>query len=81
MPSVPALALDCELRSETGRRPNNEDSLFASSRVAVVADGVGGADAGESLVSLALAAGANDNVSLVVADVVPRRHAGDAWRC
>ena len=42
-----ALALDCDARSEVGRRANNEDAVFASSRVAAVADGVGGAVAGE----------------------------------
>ena len=42
-----ALALDGVAMSETGRRSNNEDSAFASPRMAVVADGVGGAAAGE----------------------------------
>lgn len=39
--------LDCAGRSETGRRRNNEDAWFASTRLAAVADGVGGAAAGE----------------------------------
>lgn len=38
---------ECALKSEAGRRPNNEDSVLASSRLAAVADGVGGAAAGE----------------------------------
>jgi PPM family protein phosphatase len=44
---VPALQLTCTARSDVGRRPNNEDSLFASARLAAVADGVGGAAGGE----------------------------------
>jgi serine/threonine protein phosphatase PrpC len=44
---MPALALECEVRSDVGRRPNNEDSVFATTRLAAVADGVGGAAAGE----------------------------------
>jgi PPM family protein phosphatase len=42
-----ALALDCVVRSDVGQRPNNEDAWFASSRLAAIADGVGGAAAGE----------------------------------
>jgi PPM family protein phosphatase len=42
-----AVALRCAVRTDVGRRSNNEDSVFASSRVAVVADGVGGHTAGE----------------------------------
>ena len=41
------LALDCVGRSDVGRRRNNEDAWFASPRLAAVADGVGGAAAGE----------------------------------
>jgi PPM family protein phosphatase len=42
------LALECATRSDVGRvRANNEDSVFASPRLAAVADGVGGAAAGE----------------------------------
>jgi PPM family protein phosphatase len=44
---VTALAFDCAVESEVGRRANNEDSAFATSRLAVIADGVGGAAAGE----------------------------------
>jgi serine/threonine protein phosphatase PrpC len=44
---VPALALNCAARTDVGRRPNNEDALFGSGRLAAVADGVGGAAAGE----------------------------------
>jgi serine/threonine protein phosphatase PrpC len=40
--------------SETGRRQNNEDAAFASSRLAAVADGVGGAAAGEVASLLAI---------------------------
>ena len=42
-----ALALDCVGRSDVGRRHDNEDAWFASPRLAAVADGVGGAAAGE----------------------------------
>src|SRR3954465_3761024 len=38
---------ECSARSDVGRRPNNEDAVFASPRLAAVADGVGGAAAGE----------------------------------
>jgi len=34
-------------RSELGRRPNNEDAVFATPRLLAIADGVGGAAAGE----------------------------------
>jgi protein phosphatase len=44
---VTGLILDCTARSDVGRRPNNEDAVFASPRLAAVADGVGGAAAGE----------------------------------
>ena len=47
MPPVRGLALCSAVRSDVGRRANNEDSVFASTRLAVVADGVGGAAAGE----------------------------------
>src|SRR4051812_39212319 len=42
-----ALALECATRSDVGRRRNNEDALYASPRLAAVADGVGGHAAGE----------------------------------
>jgi PPM family protein phosphatase len=42
------LMLECAVRSHPGRvRANNEDAAFASPRMAAVADGVGGAAAGE----------------------------------
>ena len=41
------LTLECSARSDIGRRSNNEDAVFASPRLAAVADGVGGAAAGE----------------------------------
>ena len=41
------LALVPAVRSDVGRRSNNEDSAFASPRLAAVADGVGGPAAGE----------------------------------
>lgn len=43
----PALAFAPAAVSETGRRANNEDAVFASSRLLAVADGVGGAEGGE----------------------------------
>jgi len=42
-----ALALECETCSDVGRRANNEDAAYASPRMAAVADGLGGAAAGE----------------------------------
>lgn len=42
-----AFAFDCVGRSDVGLRPNNEDAWYASARLAAVADGVGGAAAGE----------------------------------
>jgi protein phosphatase len=48
VPRVPALSLHCAARSDVGLvRANNEDAVFASPRLAAVADGVGGAAAGE----------------------------------
>jgi protein phosphatase len=45
---VPALSLHCAARSDVGLvRANNEDAVFASPRLVAVADGVGGAAAGE----------------------------------
>ena len=42
------LMLECAVRSHVGRvRANNEDAVFASPRMAAVADGVGGSAAGE----------------------------------
>jgi protein phosphatase len=41
------LALRYAVRSDVGRRSNNEDAVFASPRVVAVADGVGGSAAGE----------------------------------
>jgi len=41
------LTLECTARSDIGRRKNNEDAVYASPRLAAVADGVGGAAAGE----------------------------------
>jgi serine/threonine protein phosphatase PrpC len=43
-----SLTLRCAARTDVGRvRSNNEDSVFASPRLIAVADGVGGAAAGE----------------------------------
>ena len=49
LPSRPVtgLTLECTARTDVGRRANNEDAVFASPRLAAVADGVGGAAAGE----------------------------------
>jgi PPM family protein phosphatase len=44
---VTGLTLQCTARTDVGRRPDNEDAVFASPRLAAVADGVGGAAAGE----------------------------------
>src|SRR3954470_2182267 len=43
----PGLALECAARNDIGRRANNEDAVYISSRIVAVADGVGGAAAGE----------------------------------
>src|SRR3954462_2568383 len=42
-----SLALECAARNDIGRRANNEDAVYVSSRLVAVADGVGGAAAGE----------------------------------
>ena len=47
VPQVTGLILECTARTDVGRRSNNEDTVFASPRLAAVADGVGGAAAGE----------------------------------
>src|SRR5947208_17082617 len=48
LPVVAGLQLEAAVRSDVGRRrTNNEDSVFASPRLVAVADGVGGAVAGE----------------------------------
>src|SRR5215212_818408 len=45
---VTALALNCAARTDAGRvRDHNEDAVFATPRLAAVADGVGGHAAGE----------------------------------
>jgi PPM family protein phosphatase len=49
-----ALTMRPAVASEVGVRQNNEDSAFASARLAAVADGVGGAVAGEVASSLAI---------------------------
>jgi protein phosphatase len=49
------LTLEYAVRSDVGRRrANNEDAVFASPRLAAVADGVGGAAAGEVASRLAI---------------------------
>jgi PPM family protein phosphatase len=44
---MPALTMRGVARSEVGRRANNEDAVFCSPRLVALADGVGGAAAGE----------------------------------
>lgn len=44
---VATLTMQCAVHSDVGRRENNEDAVFATPRMAAVADGVGGAKAGE----------------------------------
>lgn len=44
---IATLSLECAARSHIGRRKNNEDAVYWSPRLAAVADGVGGAAAGE----------------------------------
>jgi protein phosphatase len=49
-----ALKMQAEVLSEVGVRKNNEDAAFASPRLVAVADGVGGAAAGEIASRLAI---------------------------
>lgn len=49
-----ALRMQPAVLSETGRRARNEDAVFASPRLVAVADGVGGAVAGELASRLAI---------------------------
>lgn len=51
---MPALMLQPAVLSDVGLRGNNEDAAFASSRLLAVADGVGGAAAGEQASNLAI---------------------------
>jgi serine/threonine protein phosphatase PrpC len=51
---VPALRMDTAVVSEVGPRENNEDSVWVSPRLVAVADGVGGAIAGEIASGLAI---------------------------
>lgn len=48
------LSMRCTARSDVGRRANNEDAVFASPRLVAIADGVGGAVAGEVASRLAI---------------------------
>lgn len=54
MPGVSALTMQTEVVSEVGMRENNEDAAFGSPRLVAVADGVGGAAAGEIASRLAM---------------------------
>ncbi|HEY1519549.1 MAG TPA: protein phosphatase 2C domain-containing protein [Solirubrobacteraceae bacterium] len=49
-----ALTMEAAVLSEVGRREHNEDAVFASPRLIAVADGVGGAAAGEVASTLAV---------------------------
>jgi serine/threonine protein phosphatase PrpC len=46
--------LRCAIRTDVGRRRNNEDAVFCTPRLAALADGVGGASAGEIASSWAI---------------------------
>lgn len=48
------LTLQSALRSDLGRRANNEDAVFATERLLAVADGVGGATSGEVASSMVI---------------------------
>lgn len=54
MRGVPALTLQTAVVREVGPRENNEDSVWVSPRLVAVADGVGGAIAGEIASGLAI---------------------------
>ena len=51
---MPALTMQTAVVSEVGPRENNEDSVWVSPRLVAVADGVGGAIAGEIASGLAI---------------------------
>jgi PPM family protein phosphatase len=51
---MPALTMQTAVVSEVGPRENNEDSVWVSPRLVAVADGVGGAVAGEIASGLAI---------------------------
>jgi serine/threonine protein phosphatase PrpC len=72
--TAPARAGDRLLLCSDGLSDYVDDAAIA----AVLADGAR-EDVAERLVAMALAAGARDNVSVVVADVEPRRDAGAGW--
>jgi serine/threonine protein phosphatase PrpC len=57
--------------SEVGRRENNEDAVFASPRLAAVADGVGGA--------AALDHGSRDNITAVIVDILTGSTPWTGW--
>jgi protein phosphatase len=73
--TAPARAGDRLLLCSDGLSDYVDDEAIA----AVLRDGSGEACA-ERLVAMALAAGARDNVSVVVADVEPRRDPSAGWR-
>jgi protein phosphatase len=74
-----ALALQCAARSDIGRRPNNEDAVFAGPRLAAVADGVGGAAAGEVASRTAILALAQVDKSRLEGALEDALAAGIAW--
>lgn len=76
MDNPAALGIRFGARSEIGpRRPNNQDSGFASEKVLLIADGVGGAPAGElasALVVRTLAGALSDPAGLDEAELYER---------
>jgi len=76
---VTGLTLECAARTDVGRRPNNEDAVFASPRLVAVADGVGGAAAGEVASQMLIIALAHVDKCRLAGRLDEALAAGIAW--